>query len=63
MSWPRAVLLSTGPAILGFGLSYLNPWLGIGVLSTDILLGIVATDAPATDEPGLPDDGQAHVMS
>ena len=39
--WPSALLLSAGPAMLGFALSYLNPWLGIAVLSTDIVLGIL----------------------
>ncbi len=50
MPWPRAVLLSAGPATFGFALSYLNPWLGIGVLSTDIVLGILVTPAPPLEE-------------
>jgi uncharacterized membrane protein len=49
-SWPRTVALSAGPAALGFALSYLNPWLGIAILSTDILLGIFMTRIPA-EEP------------
>jgi uncharacterized membrane protein len=49
-SWPLTVVLSAGPAAFGFALSYLNPWLGIAVLSTDILLGIFMNRFPP-EEP------------
>jgi hypothetical protein len=32
--------------MLGFALSYVNPWLGIGVLSVDIALGVVDAGRP-----------------
>jgi hypothetical protein len=44
MPWSRAILASAGPAVLGFVLSYVHPWLGIGVLSADIILGIAYSD-------------------
>jgi uncharacterized membrane protein len=62
MPWPRVLLVSAGPATLAFGLSYLSPWLGIGVLSVDIVLGVVdqagLTPEPADPEPAdLPASG------
>lgn len=41
MPWPRAMLMSAGPAALAFAFSYINPWLGMAVLSLDIVLGIM----------------------
>jgi len=53
MPWPRALLLSGGPAAVGFVLSFLNPWLGLAVMSVDIVLGIadfgIADPAPAPE--------------
>jgi hypothetical protein len=50
MPWTRAILASATPAALGFVLSYVNPWLGIGVLSLDIVLGAFFSD-PGRVEP------------
>jgi uncharacterized membrane protein len=52
MPWPRAVLSSAGPAALGFALSYVQPWLGIAVLSVDIVLGIVYSDPGKVEHAG-----------
>jgi uncharacterized membrane protein len=41
LSWPRIVVMTTGPAVLALAVSYLNPWLGVLVLSSDIVLGVV----------------------
>jgi uncharacterized membrane protein len=52
MPWSRALLVSAGPAILGFALSYVHPWLGIAVLAVDVVLGII--DLGATAEAPMP---------
>lgn len=39
--WPMAMLMAGGPAAVGFVLSYVNPWIGIAVMSIDIVLGLV----------------------
>jgi uncharacterized membrane protein len=51
MPWWRATALSTSPAILGFGLSYVDPWLGLGVLALDIVLGILNETGPGGPAP------------
>jgi uncharacterized membrane protein len=61
MSWPRAILWAAGPAMLGFALSYLNPWLGIGVLSVDIVLGILSSNPEPVAEPLQQDDEKSRL--
>jgi uncharacterized membrane protein len=62
MPWPRVVLVAVGPATLGFALSYLNPWLGIGVLSLDIVLGIINPTGPPDIETA-PQEADLPVVS
>lgn len=47
--WPMTMLMAGGPAALGFVLSYVNPWLGIAVISVDIVLGLVMVQSSSSE--------------
>jgi uncharacterized membrane protein len=50
MPWPRVVLVAAGPAMVAFAVSYVNPWLGIAVLSVDIILGDLNREGPPEEQ-------------